>query len=164
MPSNSPHATPLARSLALAAAAALISGAALAESFAASAISNSVSASVGSISTSFNASSDASSPGRPLRAGAYVIEQMVAAPGRAGYVRLTLRAAAAPQPEAGEVHLVLPQETVQRAALATGQTITAAERPFGLAFSHAKERGGETFFLVMADDWYRELHTRQVKL
>jgi hypothetical protein len=146
--------------------------AAHAESMASMAISNSVSASVGSISTSFNASSDASSPGRPLRAGAWRVMEVAAAPGREGYARLALRAepaaAAADAAVAAEAVLFLPQETVARAALTAGQVIHARERSYGLELAKGESteaaRRAEAFFLVVADDVFRELQTRPVKL
>lgn len=156
------------------AAATLITLAAVAqaESFASSAISNSVSASVGSISTSFNASSDASSPGRPLNAGVYRVMEVAVAPGREGYARLTLRAeadpaaAAAGAPAASDEFLYLPLATVANAGLSAGQVIQARARPYGLELARAAVpgRAAETFFLVVADDVYRELQTRAVKL
>lgn len=140
-----------------------------AESFASSAISNSVSASVGSVSTSFNASSDASSPGRPVAAGAWRVMDMAAAPGREGFVRLALRAEAGGAAGTNdEAVLFLPHETVARAALAVGQIIHARERSYGLelASGETAERAqrAAAFFLVVADDVYRELQTRPVKL
>lgn len=148
----------------------VLAAAAQAESFASSAISNSVSASVGSISTSFNASSDASSPGRPLKAGAYRVMDVAAAPGREGYARLTLRAEAeatvAGAPAASDEFLYLPLTTVASAGLSAGQVIHARARPYGLELARAAEggRAAETFFLIVADDVYRELQTRPVSL
>jgi hypothetical protein len=150
-------------------------GAAQAESFASSAISNSVSASVGSISTSFNASSDASSPGRPLKTGAYRVIEIAAAPGREGYARLTLRAevdpvgASAASDNAATVpdpFLFLPLATVAGAALDVGQVIHVRARPYGLELSKAAagNQAATAFFLVVADDVHRELQTRVVKL
>ena len=159
-------------SMALATLLVVLAGApAVADTLASSAISNSFSASVGSVSTSFNASSDASSPGRPMRTGEYRIMQIAAAPGREGYARLTLRTLGA----AGELdeaaaaddrHLYLPQETVARVGLAEGQRISARARPYGLELAKAAkpEDVPQTFFLVVADERYRELQTRPVKL
>lgn len=150
-------------------------GAAQAESSASSAVSNSLSTSVGSVSTSFNASSDASSPGRPLKAGAYRVMEIADAPGREGYARLTLRAEAGAPAESGpaldetaaQVHfLFLPQATVTGASLAVGQVIQARARPYGLELAKvaAGDQAAEAFFLVVADDVHRELQTRVVKL
>ncbi len=150
---------------------------AVAASSASSAVSDSFSTSVGSISTSFNASSDASSPGRPLNAGAYRITEVAEAPGRAGYARLTLRAepgqatgpATAERASKEDAVLFLPLAAVANAALAVGQVIHARARPYGLELakalpSEAGEVGATAFFLVVADDVYRELQTRPVKL
>jgi hypothetical protein len=154
------------------AAIALAGVAAHAESVASMAISNSVSASVGSVSTSFNASSDASSPGRAVRAGAWRVIEMAAAPGREGYARLTLRAEPAAASEGAasepreEQHLFLPEATVAAASLAVGQVIHARERPYGLELAKAEPGAREAtpFFLVLADEVYRELQTRAVRL
>lgn len=151
----------------LAATTCLATAPAGADTLASSAISNSFSASVGSVSTSFNASSDASSPGRPLRTGQYRVVEIVAAAGREGTVRLTLRplgeAAAA---GTADTHLFLPQDTVARAALATGHFVTARERSYGLELARAAtvDEAPQTFFLVVADERYRELQTRPVTL
>jgi hypothetical protein len=40
--------------------------------------------------------------------------------------------------------------------------ITVKERPYGLEF--ARQATQEAFFLVVADDWLRELQTRVVAL
>jgi len=155
--------------LAAACTVALMPTAAQADTFASSAIFNSFSASVGSISTSFNASSDASSPGRPLRAGVYRVIEIGAAPGREGYARLTLRAeseGAKQGPPQRDHQLFLPQATVAGASLAAGQLIHARARPYGLELAKAAdgERIATAFFLVVADDVYRELQTRAVTL
>jgi hypothetical protein len=164
---------PTLPALASAAVLAVAGMAAHAESFASSAISNSVSASVGSVSTSFNASSDASSPGRPVAAGAWRVLEVAAAPGREGYARVALRAEAGgttaeAAAAAREAFLFLPQETVARAALSAGQVIHARERSYGLELAvgdtAARAERAEAFFLVVADDVYRELRTRPVKL
>lgn len=151
----------------LAALATLTAAPAAADTLASSAISNSFSASVGSVSTSFNASSDASSPGRPVRTGQYQVTEIVAAVGREGYARLTLRALPRPGEAAGDdAHLFLPEGTVAQAALATGHVITARERSYGLELARAAAAGEapQVFFLVVADERYRELQTRAVTL
>ena len=151
---------------------ALAGGAALADTSASSAIFNSFSTSLGSVSNSSNASSEASSPGKPLRAGAYRVMEIAAATGREGYARLTLRAeaaggaaAASDASAAADEFLFLPLATVAQAALVQGQLIQARARPYGLEL--AKAVAGErdaAFFLIVADDVYRELQTRVVTL
>lgn len=162
---------PAVAAAAVAAAVALFALPAAADTMASSAIFNSFSASVGSISTSFNASSDASSPGRPLRAGDYRVSEIVAAAGRDGYVRLTLRALNEGVPDTAAAaddayHLYLPVQTVARAALVAGQVISARGRPYGLELARlaADGRTREAFFLVVDDERYRELQTRAVTL
>ena len=132
-----------------------------AASSASSASSDSVSTSVGSISTSFEKSSDSSSKGKDVAAGDYKVIEMADAPARPGTVRLRLQAVAGGGAE-GEFFLYLPQEAAERGALVAGSVIAARQRPYGLEFAQGPAR--EAFFLVMADDWYRELQTRVVKL
>jgi hypothetical protein len=148
-------------------------GVALAASSASSAVSDSLSTSVGSISTSFNASSDASSPGRPLKTGAYRITDIQLAAGRAGYARLTLQEQAAggseapDAPAAAEQHLFLPLATVAAAALQAGQVIQARARPYGLELAKVAADAAAPatpFFLIVSDERYRELQTRPVSL
>lgn len=155
----------------VAAAAATLAGLAAApvaaDTLASSAISNSFSASVGSVSTSFNASSDASSPGRRVRTGQYQVTEIVAAAGREGYARLTLRALPRPGETSGDdTHLFVPQGTVAKVALAAGHVIDVRERSYGLELARAGAAGeaAQVFFLVVADERYRELRTRAVTL
>jgi len=146
------------------AAFALLCGAgalpALAESSASSAASNSASTSVGSSSTSVEKSSD-SSKGNNVAEGDYRIIEMAAAADRPGAVRLKLQALAE-RGAAGEFFLVLPQQAVDQGRLAAGQTVTARQRAYGLEFARSETQ--QAFFLVLADDWYRELQTNPVRL
>ena len=148
---------------------ALSAGHVLAASSASSAVSDSLSTSVGSISTSFNASSDASSPGRPLKTGAYRITDIQLAAGREGYARLTLQeqvAVGSDAPAAAEQHLFLPLATVTAAALQAGNVIHARARPYGLELAKAGDEAAvpTPFFLIVSDERYRELLTRPVSL
>jgi len=133
---------------------------ALAESSASSAASDSVSTSVGSISGSIRKSSDSSSKGTDVAEGEYKIIEMAAVADKPGTVRLTL------QPQAGvadgEFFLDLPEQAVQQGRLAQGRTVMARQRAYGLEFSQGEPQ--QPFFLVLADDWYRELQTKVVKL
>lgn len=169
--SHTMHLPTLATATLIALAA--LAGAAHAESSASSAASNSVSASLGSFSNSSNASSEASSPGQPMKAGVYRVIEMAAAPGREGYAQLTLRTedsaagSASRQTPAQDTLLFLPLATVANAALAVGQVIQAHARPYGLELARqgaAGERASESFFLIVADEVYRELQTRVVRL
>lgn len=132
---------------------------ALAASSAASSASESLSTSVGSISDSFRQSSDSSS--RPTRTadGNYRVTEVAAVGGRPGMLKLTLQPAA----EGGEAFaLVLPQKAVDAGGVAVGQTVQARNRPYGVEFARADTR--QAFFLVLEDEWYRELASNPVTL
>jgi hypothetical protein len=61
-----------------------------------------------------------------------------------------------------EFFLTLPQVAVDHAGLETGQTIAAIARPYGTEFAGGTAR--QAFYLVMSDDWYRELQIKAVAL
>ena len=135
---------------------------AMAASTATSSASDSSTTSVGSVSGSIQKSSAASSkPPTPLLAGDYRVVEVVAIAERPGTMRLTLQALADPSAE-GEFQLFVPQEAFDRGQLAQGQIVTARERSYGLEFSLAATK--QAFFLVLADDWYRELQSNDVVL
>ena len=135
---------------------------AMAASTATSSASDSSTTSVGSVSGSIQKSSAASSkPPTPLLAGDYRVVEVAAIAERPGTMRLTLQALADPSAE-GEFQLFVPQEAFDRSQLAAGQTVTARERSYGLEFSLTETR--QAFFLVLADDWYRELQSNAVVL
>ena len=135
---------------------------ALAASTATSSASDSSTTSVGSVSGSIQKSSAASSkPATPLLAGDYRVVEVAAVSERAGSVRLTLQALADPSAE-GEFQLFVPQEAFDRGQIAQGQIVTARERSYGLEFSVAATK--QAFFLVLADEWYRELQSNAVVL
>ncbi len=142
--------------LALGLAAALcLPLAAQADSFASSA-SSAGSASSGSASDSLKGSSNSSSGGDRKSADAdYRITDVAEAPGRAGFVRVTMEAAPAQR-----LVLELPAAVFTPQRLAPGDAIHAAERDWGMEFARADTR--EAFFLVLADDWHRELEPRRV--
>jgi hypothetical protein len=148
-------------------AAALIAitsaGPALAESLAASSASQSIGMSVGSVSTSLGTSSNSSSK-TATAAGDYKVVALAAAPDRPGMLRATLQAVVEVGTDA-EFYLYLPQAAAEQAGLVEGGIVTARQRPYGTEFAHASG-GGErqAFFLVLADDWYRELQARAVQL
>jgi hypothetical protein len=157
-----------ARTHLLAPLALLIASAALpvlAASSASSASSDSVSTSVGSVSTSFEKSSDSSSKGKDVAAGDYKVIEMAAAPNRPGMARMKLQAVAKTGAE-GEFFLYLPQEAADQSRLQPGSVITANARPYGLEFAHASTATTtrKPFFLVLADEWFRELQTKVVSL
>ncbi|GMV44934.1 MAG: hypothetical protein AMXMBFR66_03320 [Pseudomonadota bacterium] len=141
---------------------------ACADSSASSAIAHSASASVGSLSTSLENSSDSSNKGRDVAAGDYRIVEVAAAPERAGgdggdargaLMRLRL-AAVAGSGAAGEFFLYVPQAALELGGIAVGQRLRAQARPYGIEFAQGET--GRAFFLLLADEWYRELRTRPV--
>ena len=134
---------------------------ALAASSASSASSDSVSTSVGGISGSFEKSSD-SSKGDKKTAGDYKVIDVAAAPNRPGITRMTLQAVADASAD-GEFYLYVPHAVAQQSGVAAGQTIVARERPYGLEFAH-KADSASAFFLLLGDDWLRELNTKVVTL
>jgi|CXWL01.1.fsa_nt_gi hypothetical protein len=134
---------------------------ALAGSSTSSAASEGGSASVGSLSTSIQKSSNSSSKGTDVAAGEYKVIEIAAATDRPGTLRITLQSVADASAD-GELALYLPQAAADRGQLAAGQIVTASQRPYGLEFANGEPR--QAFFLVLADDWYRELQTRVVTL
>ena len=140
----------------LVAAGLATAAAAHAESFASSA-SSAGSASVGSLSDSIKGSSNSSSGNNKVAEGDYKIIEVAALPERPGMLRLTLR-----QDDAHEFFLELPQQALGARGAAAGDTVSAHYRPYGLEFARADTR--EPFFLVLADDWRRELDARPVSL
>ena len=125
-----------------------------AESFASSA-SSAGSASVGSLSDSIKGSSNASSGDNKVAEGDYKVIEVAALPERPGMLRLTLR-----QGEHNEFLLELPQQALGARGAAAGDTVSARYRPYGIEFARADTR--ETFFLVLTDDWRRELDAHPV--
>jgi hypothetical protein len=139
-------------------------GPAAADSLASAASSASITVSVGTISGSFGRSSDSSSKTAPTANGDYKIIDLAAAPDRQGTVRLTLQALT----DAGadnEFFLYLPQVVAEQARLRLGGIVTAHPRPYGTEFAQgARGETKQAFYLVLADDWYRELPAKAVQL
>jgi hypothetical protein len=135
---------------------------AMAASTATSSASDSSTTSVGSVSGSIQKSSAASSkPPTPLLAGDYRVVEVTALAERPGTLRLTLQSLTDASAD-GEFQLFVPQQALDRSALSQGQIISARERSYGIEFSVAATK--EAFFLVLADDWYRELQSNAVVL
>ena len=139
----------------------------LADSSTSSTASSAGSASVGSLSTSVEGSSNASSRGNKVAEGPYRVIEVAEAPARPGSVRVTLQALA----ESGdigdsgnnsELHLYLPRQTALDQQLATGSVVHARARVYGFEFAQGSPR--QAFFLVVRDEWLRELQTRPVSL
>lgn len=158
--------TQIHKTLAPLAAACLLALAAApgwAASSATSSISDSVSTSVGSLSDSIQGSSKSSTGDKKVAAGDYKIIDIAAVPGKPGMAQLTLQAAATPagQP-AEEFQLLLPAATLAKTNLAAGGTVTAREHAYGLEFAVAQT--SQAFFLVLRDEWFKELHSNPVVL
>lgn len=156
----------LARALFTAAVSMALSsaGPAIADSLASAASSASITVSVGTISGSFGRSSESSSKTAPTANGDYKIIDLAAAPERSGTVRLTLQAVADARAD-NEFFLYLPQVVAEQAGLTLGGTVTARPRPYGTEFAQgARGETKQAFYLVLADDWYRELPAKAVQL
>lgn len=129
--------------------------AALAASSAASSASESIGFSIGSVSGSLKQSSASSSRATDVAAGDYEVVEIAAVDDSdADRLRLRLH----PRPDragAGEVVLELPRLAFEEGRLVPGATVTARARPYGVEF--ASGATGRAFFLVLEDEWYREL-------
>ena len=127
----------------------------------ASSASSAGSASVGSVSDSFRASSNSSSgDNKRAAAGDYQVDAIVAVAGRPDRLRLELRPLGRPAEEG--FALELPAQVLERVGLAAGSVVNARARPYGVQFALAP--AGEPFYLVLEDDWYRELAAHRVTL
>lgn len=165
--SNPALARTLARTLAGSFVVALLGGVtalpSLAASSASSAVSDSFTTSSGSVSDSFGKSSDSSSKNeKKVTDGDYRIIEMAAVPERPGTARLTLQAVAAERRADDEFFLYLPLAVVEQTRLAQGDVVSARQRPYGVEFAQATTR--QAFFLVLKDEWFRELQTTPVVL
>jgi hypothetical protein len=126
-----------------------------------SSASSASSTSVGSSSASIEKSSNSSSAKDRVAQGPYTIVEAMAVAEQPDMLRLRLQAVA--QPDASEFFLLLPRQTFERQQLAAGQTISAEHRAYGLAFATLDAAGSTSpFFLVLDDDWFRELESRPI--
>lgn len=136
------------------------------ESFASSA-SSAGSASSGSVSDSIKGSSNSSTSDNKVAEGPYRVMQVAEVPvdanqpGRKPMLQLTLRAT-----DAGattrEFILELPRLALADQPLQTGDVVQARHRPYGYEFARGDTQ--QAFFLVLTDDWQRELDSRAVTL
>ncbi len=163
MPSNSRIALPLAITLTL------LLGAPPALADSTSSASSASSTSVGSSSASLGKSSDSSSAKDKVAQGQYTVVEITEVADRQDMLRVRLLAAADQRqtinPAAAEFELVLSRQASELGQLRKGQTITVLHRPYGLALA-ASTGAGDTkpFFLVLEDNWYRELESRPVAI
>lgn len=131
-----------------------------ADSFTSSA-SSAASESVGSVSDSLSGSSKSSSEDKKVAEGDYRVLQVAALEGRPGMLRLTMQAVDRPGTD-GAITLDLPQKALKQRTLTAGDVVRTRQRAYGYEFAHADTR--EAFFLVLADDWHRDLQSRPVTL
>jgi hypothetical protein len=82
-------------------------------------------------------------------------------PERPGTLRLKLQPVADAS-EDSAFFLYVPEKALAQTAVAVGQTVAARTRPYGVEFAQADT--GRAFFLVLHDDWYRELQSNAVTL
>jgi hypothetical protein len=121
---------------------------------------------LGSSSTSLERSSRSSSSKERVAQGEYTVVEVAAVDQRPDLLRVRMLALANNGNNAtDEIVLLLPRETAESVQLMAGQTVAAKHRPYGLAFATVNPVGqGSPFFLVLDDDWYRELDSRPVVL
>jgi hypothetical protein len=130
-------------------------------SSASSAASNASSTSVGSLSTSLETSSASSTGGKEVAAGDYRLIEVADSATLPEALRLRLHAVPG-SGAAGEFFLHVPRATVERHGVATGRIVSARTRPYGLEF--ALGTPPRAFFLLVDDDWTRDLRTTVVRL
>lgn len=122
----------------------------------ASSASSTASTSIGASSDSIQNSSESSSQQNRTAQGDYRVTDVAVADGKPGMVRVSLQAAEGDE----SFDLVLPQQAAQAGRVAVGEVVHAAPRPYGVEFARADNR--QAFFLVLQDEWYRELATNPV--
>ncbi len=157
----------LRTALPLVTAIALCLGAAPALADSTSSASSASSTSLGSSSASIGKSSDSSNSSSrdKVAQGQYTVTEIAELADQPGMLRVRLQPQIAD--EAGALasafDLVLPRQAADQVQLAVGLTVAAEHRPYGLAFAAVAEAGKTSpFFLVLDDDWYRELQSRPV--
>jgi len=116
------------------------------------------SASSGSVSASLRGSSKSSFDGDKVADGDYRITEVAAAADRDGYTRVAMQS----DDSQRSIVLELPQATFAKERLGPGDLVHAQQRAYGTAFARADNR--QSFYLVLADDWYGELAARPVSL
>ena len=128
-----------------------------AESFASSA-SSAGSASIGSLSDSIHDSSRSST--HKVAEGDYRIVDVAPAE-RPDTLRLKMQAVARADDDAAVIYLDVPRPALKDRAAAPGEIVGVRQRPYGYEFAWADTR--VAFFLVLADEWQRELEPRAVQ-
>ena len=134
----------------------------LAASSVGSSVSDSLTQSSGSVSDSLKGSSHSSSPDNKQVKGDYKVIDMAAVDGQPGFVELHLMRVVAGADTGAEIYLKLPREAAAKGHVATGATVTALQRPYGIEFATAQPRAA--FFLALADDVVRDTKMAPVAL
>jgi hypothetical protein len=134
----------------------------LAASSVGSSVSDSLTQSSGSVSDSVKGSSHSSSPDNKQVAGDYKVIDMAAMADKPGFVELHLMRVAAGTDAGAEIYLKLPRQAADQGRVATGATITALQRPYGIEFATTQPRAA--FFLALADDVLRDTKMAPVTL
>lgn len=128
----------------------------------ASSASDSASSAASSGSESLKKSSDGSSKATTaVTSGDYEVIDVATVAERPGTVRMRLQAVADRSADS-DFFLYLPQHTFDQSQLAAGQIVAARQRPYGLEFAKGDTR--RAFFLVLDDDWARDLPSHAVVL
>ena len=156
---TSPFRSTLVALLLAAAGPALAESLATSASSAASSASSAGSASLRGSSDSIKGSSDSSRSDEQVAEGDYRVAAVASVEGRYGMLRLMLEPQAT-SGNAGGFTLDLPQRALGERPLVPGDIVSAYHRPYGLEFARGGTR--DAFFLVLADDWHRDLQTRVI--
>jgi hypothetical protein len=145
-----------------------------------SSAASTASQSVGSLSTSVGASSKSSTGAVAAVDGNYRVTDVVALRDRPGMVRVSMQANAeatgqtlpltAPQAQAADLWLDLPQAAWGSSGLNTGDWVNVRNREHGLVFARAAAAPlagavpDSVFFLALRDAWRNDLDARAVKI
>ena len=154
-----PFRSTLIALLMAAAGPALAESLATSASSAASSASSAGSASLRGSSDSIRNSSDSSRSDQQVAAGDYRVTAVAPVAGTPDMLRLTLEPHDTTTAAPGFT-LDLPQRALADRPLGPGDIVSAHYRPYGLEFARGATR--EAFFLVLADEWHRDLQTRVI--
>ncbi len=154
-----PFRSTLIALLLAAAGPALAESLATSASSAASSASSAGSASLRGSSDSIKGSSDSSRSNEQVAEGDYRVTAVAPVDGVPDMLRLTLEPHGATTAASGFT-LDLPQRALAERPLGPGDIVSAHHRPYGLEFARGATR--EAFFLVLADEWHRDLQTRVI--
>ena len=115
------------------------------------------SASVQGSSDAISGSSDSSMGTDDVAAGEYRLAAVERVDEQGEWVNLNMQPINDGQ-TAPAFKLRLPAQTVGREDLSPGDVIQVQHRPYGLEFTNARTR--TPFYLVLADDWQRDMQSR----